>query len=198
MPSAIAHNGRRCVSRPGWLALGRAAGAHVAERHRRGGMGSLAMRCSQNRSKQSSQTVPFKGMWCISRRSRQSLGHPSQMGQASGLRLGKRMTLFMAAPSGCACRWRWPVTQANPLVPAISPVVALAFQLRSHARHFTTRCIPQLAQRGAGNPTEAPPFSQHVGSNRRGDPGGLRGLARRNVDAVSARLVARFNQFERI
>jgi hypothetical protein len=39
-------------------------------------------------------------MSLFNRRSRQSLGHPSQMGQVSALRLGKRMTLFMAALVG--------------------------------------------------------------------------------------------------
>ena len=61
-------------------------------------LGSVAIRCSQNASKQSSQTPSFKGMSSIRRRSRRPLGHASQMAQASGLRLGNRMTLFMAAP----------------------------------------------------------------------------------------------------
>ena len=42
-----------------------------------------------------------------------------------------------------------------------------------------------------GNPTKAPSFSQHVERNRRGDHGGFCGLARRNVDAVSARVAGR-------
>ena len=39
--------------------------------------------------------------------------------------------------------------------------------------------------------SKAPPFSQHVGHNRRCDCAGFRGLAPRNVDTVSARVAGR-------
>ena len=60
--------------------------------------GSVAIRCSQNAIKQSSQTASFRGMSSIRSRSRRPMGHPSHMAQACDLRPGNRMTLFMAAP----------------------------------------------------------------------------------------------------
>jgi hypothetical protein len=101
------------------------------------------------------------------------------MGQGSDLRLGKRTTLFMGVPVGSLASPDGRVR--NPIVLAISQSMSFAFRRST----FNTM---HLAKTGLGNPTKAPSFSQHVERNWRYDHGGLCGLARRNVDAVSARV----------
>ena len=84
------------------------------------------MTCSQNSSKQSSQTAPLKGISPFNRRSGQSLDHASQMGQGSDLRLGKRTTLFMVLQVGSLASPDARVR--NPLVLAIRQSVSFAFR----------------------------------------------------------------------
>jgi hypothetical protein len=104
------------------------------------------------------------------------------MGQVSDLRLGKRITLFITGLAEWRLRLAWPAAfhKGQRMWRRESPVD----ELHSNLVH------PRIGAPGVGNPTKAPSFSQHVGDNRRHDHGGFRGLARRNVDAVSARVVA--------